>query len=452
MFSSHLTDEILRAPLLGCSLMCAIAGLIGNFLVLEKKSLIGEALSHVVYPGVVLALFAIHFFLPQNGNEIQTAALVLIVAALTSFAGLWAIDFLQKRGRLAADAALTMTLASFFGLGLFFLSCFESDFPKLYRESENFLFGQAATMRDIHIAIAGVLATGVVALVFLFFRPLFTTIFDPIFASVIGISKNRTNLVLFFMVVLMLVIGMRALGVVLMSASLLFPAITARQLSSSLPRMLAISTLVGALSGFLGVALSHEISLSLSLGEPIPCSVPTGPAIVIVSGGFFLLSLLFSLKRGIFALATRKILFHERSEQENLMKALWKYCSKNEQTTIGRATIHEIYPTRPRTLFFAGMRGWLRKKGRDEYEITPLGLLWGRKIIRLHRLWEVYLVKFCRVSADRVHPSAEEMEHIITPEIERELDYLLGHPMEDPHEQPIPKREDDSLYKSLLRY
>ena len=84
---------------------------------------------------------------------------------------------------------------------------------------------------------------------------------------------------------------------------------------------------------------------------------------------------------------------------------------------------------------------------KGEYQITASGLLWGRKIVRLHRLWELYLVKCCKIAKDRVHPSAEEMEHIITEDIERELTYLLQDPKKDPHAQPIPQ----SIHESLLR-
>ena len=69
----------------------------------------------------------------------------------------------------------------------------------------------------------------------------------------------------------------------------------------------------------------------------------------------------------------------------------------------------------------------------------------GRKLVRLHRLWELYLVEFCGMPKERVHPSAEEMEHILTPEVERELSMLLHNPSLDPHKQPIPSAEEELL-------
>ena len=89
-------------------------------------------------------------------------------------------------------------------------------------------------------------------------------------------------------------------------------------------------------------------------------------------------------------------------------------------------------------LFSITRKGWLRSYPEKRYELTPTGMLWGKKLVRLHRLWEVYLVEFCKLPKERVHPLAEEMEHIITEEIELELMQLLDNPTKDPHNAPIP--------------
>lgn len=83
----------------------------------------------------------------------------------------------------------------------------------------------------------------------------------------------------------------------------------------------------------------------------------------------------------------------------------------------------------------------LIKTGRD-YQLTSSGLHKGARIVRLHRLWEVYLVHSLGLKVERVHKSAEEMEHILTPELERKLTELLDNPTQDPHHQPIPPKEE----------
>ena len=86
------------------------------------------------------------------------------------------------------------------------------------------------------------------------------------------------------------------------------------------------------------------------------------------------------------------------------------------------------------------MQGWLQKEGQG-YRLTPDGRQKAAQIIRLHRLWEVYLVDYLGQGVERVHRNAEEMEHILTPELEKELTILLQDPKRDPHHQPIPSKE-----------
>lgn len=86
-------------------------------------------------------------------------------------------------------------------------------------------------------------------------------------------------------------------------------------------------------------------------------------------------------------------------------------------------------------------KGYIRVVDAGVYELTALGMFWGRKLVRLHRLWEVYLVDYCKMAKDRVHPLAEEMEHILTEEMEEELLKVLHYPTVDPHNKPIPAGE-----------
>ena len=142
-------------------------------------------------------------------------------------------------------------------------------------------------------------------------------------------------------------------------------------------------------------------------------------------------------------------MFSWRCEQENLLKTIWKICSAKDARSITLQEIesgwHKQGLSLSMMLFLLQRRGWLKTIGVNHYELTPLGMLWGRKIVRLHRLWEVYLVEYCKVASDRVHVSAEEMEHVITPEIEQELNVILHHPKRDPHNKPIPQRDEDIL-------
>ncbi|MDB6081065.1 MAG: putative metal transport system rane protein [Chlamydiia bacterium] len=460
----YFTDSVLHAPTIGCMLMCLTAALVGTFVVLRKKSLIGETLSHACYPGVIIALFIERLFFSAENHELVQMLIVLGGAAFSSFLGMYTIHILEKRYHVSTDAALSATLSIFFGIGLLLLSGLQQEYPSLYKDLQSYLFGQVATMRDIHVMVYAILASFVLLLIFLYFREIQAVIFDSTFADIVGISLKKIETLLFVMVVLAVVIGIRSCGVVLISAMLIFPAAAARQCSHNLIAVLGIAAIFGLIAGFFGVVLSHEVSTYF--GETGPgmsssissFSFPTGPMIVVVAACIFCIVIFFSGRTGLVLRLYRKGTFLWNCEQENLLKTMWKVCSQKNNPSISIQEIDEVWQGSRYTLhillFTLRKRGWIRKKvstGTDKYILTPYGMLWGRKIVRLHRLWELYLVTYCKMAKDRVHPSAEQMEHSITPEIEKELTYILHNPKNDPHAQPIPEGLDNDLYKSLLR-
>lgn len=426
----YFTDPVLFAPTLGSMLMCLIAAFVGTFSILEKRSLIGEALSHASYPGVILSLVAIKLFVPSEG--VGELLLPLIGAALSCLLGMYIISKLVSKYRVHADSALCFIIASFFGVALVVLSALQGTYPTLYRELSSYLFGQAALQTTTHLYVYSALVVSTLGITICFYRPIKAVLFDKNYAAAIGINVGKVQALLLAITVVAVVIGIRTLGVVLISSMLIFPGVTSRMWTSRLEYVLLFACLVGVVSGFFGVFLSHEMSKGM-------VTLPTGPMIVVVGAFFFIISSLFSPKRGILFCAIRRWGFLIRCQQENLLKSLWKA----NVGPVSRADIARRFQANPvrLSLLLQALvrRGWLRQNQDALYELTPSGLLWGRKIVRLHRLWEVYLVEYCGVGVDRVHPSAEEMEHIITPEIEKALMQLLDNPQHDPHKQPIPE-------------
>jgi len=130
---------------------------------------------------------------------------------------------------------------------------------------------------------------------------------------------------------------------------------------------------------------------------------------------------------------------------ENVLKAFWR---KGADMNF---SLQELFSwkisSRQRSIFLLWrliMQGWVEKveiAKNKKYRLTPDGKTRASQIIRLHRLWEVYLVSLGQ-GVEKVHRSAEEMEHILTPELERELTLLLHDPKQDPHHQPIPARDE----------
>lgn len=439
---SFFYDPILRAPTLGCMFMCLAASLMGVIVFLRKQSLIGEALSHASYPGVILGILVAGMLSLQEGDEIPLSVLALVGAFLTSLLGLWSIQFLEKKMRVPSDAALCFVLSTFFGVGITMTSEVQFSYTSLYKQTLTYLYGQAATMTDIHIAIYGILALVVIVMILLFYKELQAMTFDRQYAKSLGISVRPIELLLFILVVFAVIIGIRSVGVVLMSAMLIAPAVAARQFTNRFSILLILAAFFGMLSGFLGNYFSVEITESLSVTYPSARIVlPTGPMIVLVATVICTAALLFAPERGMLIRLWRIARFRDTCICENILKEMWRIDPKgsvNMDEVVKYQTISPLY------LKFLLHRmvhsGWIVRQSKDHYCLTNDGQYRAANIVRLHRLWEVYLANYLGMGRERVHRNAEEMEHILTPELERELTLLLQDPKYDPHHQPIPAR------------
>lgn len=436
-------DPILRAPTLGSMLMCLAAGLVGTLVFLRKQSLLGEALSHASYPGVILGVMVMGTFFKQEAEEFWLPLFILVGASLTALLGLGAIRFLERRLRVHSDAALCFVLSSFFGIGLTLASEVQFSHTNLYKQVQVYFYGQAATMTNIHILIYGILAFVTIMMVMAFYKELQVMTFDHTFAKSIGISTYWIDVLLFILVVLAIIIGIRSVGVILMSAMLIAPAVAARQFTNRLSTMFILSAFFGVMSGFLGNYLSVELSRLFSQDLAMNrIALPTGPMIVLVAATITIGALFFAPERGVFVRFLRIVRFRDRCLSENILKAIWRHDPHRPIHLNDLSPYQSISKLYLRWLLRRlVVNGWLKKIDYKTYQLTEDGRHRAMKIIRFHRLWEVYLVDYLGVGAERVHRNAEEMEHIITPELEEELMLLLRDPKVDPHHQPIPPKE-----------
>lgn len=412
MIFQFFTDPILRGPTLGSIFMCVASALMGTLIFFQKKTLLSESLSHAAYPGACLGAFLFSLLFPDL-NEWAFLG-VLLGAFISSLLGLKAIEHL-KRGRVTADAALTLILALFFGFGVVVVSAMQTVRPKVAKQVQMLLFGQAATMSDMHIWIYGLLGIAIILFLFCMYRPLQAFLFDPHFARCAKVPVRALEKIVFWLLILSIVVSIRSVGVILMSGMLIAPAVAGRSFANRLDHVLQLSALFGALSAFLGSILSVHFDL------------PTGPSIVLVGSFFALFGLLFSPSRGLLFRLYRMGAFRMKCAQENLLKKMWKRGGKDFSLTL----IEKM------ALFPLRRAGWVDRDG----GLTQDGRVKAALIVRLHRLWELYLTEELGFSAERVHRTAEEMEHILTKEMEERLTQLLEDPKRDPHDQPIPAKE-----------
>ncbi len=272
-------DYTLQVIIAGAALLGFVSGCLGSFAVLRKQSLLGDAISHAALPGIAIAFL---FTLSKH-------PLILLGGAfLAGWVGTLAVTAITSTTPLKEDAALGIVLSVFFGFGIFLLTLI-SRLPTSEKAGlDKFLFGSAATLLHGDVTIMIVLGTIVLLLLFLFWKEFKLLTFDPDFAQSLGFPVKRIALLLTTLIVVSIVIGLQTVGVVLMSAMIIAPAVAARQWTDRLGIMVILAGSFGAFSGFLGALISSSVS-----------KLPTGPTIVLVMGVIVIVSLFFSPHRGL---------------------------------------------------------------------------------------------------------------------------------------------------------
>jgi manganese/zinc/iron transport system permease protein len=268
--------------MIGVSLLGVAAGAIGAFALLRKRAMMSDVLSHATLPGIGVA-FLVAVALGANGRSLPVlltgATTAAVVAALT-------VQWLSRSARLPEDAAMGAVLSVFFGLGAVLLSFIQTLRTGAEGGLSHFILGQTAAMSAQDAVLIGVVAAGVILAIVLLGKEFRIVCFDPEFGAVQGWPIARIDLMLMALVVIVAVIGLQAVGMLLIVALMIVPAAAARQLTDNLWVMVALSALMGGFSAWVGAALSATFPRA-----------PAGGLIVLVAGGVFLLSLLVSAWR-----------------------------------------------------------------------------------------------------------------------------------------------------------
>ena len=432
-----LADPVYRAPILGASLMSVSTSLLGVVLFVRRRAMFGEALSHAAYPGVIFALVASALLGLESSfiTNLMSMGGAFICALLANGISVW----MERHLRYNSDTILTFLLAAFLGAGVFLAALLQQIAPQFFRQAEAFLYGQIATMRSVHIFFYGGLALITVIVAFRALPLLKILLFDRSYAESRGIKAKKALMILDIWLIISIVIGMKSVGIILLIGMLIAPAAAARLWISGVKMMCIASVAIGLCSAFFGGYLSILLAEGM-WGAPL--FLPPGPLIVIVATLIALISLCIAPQKGYLARSFSHLSFGWRCHLENILKDMWK---KGNKTPISRFELKGelgMSPLRARvSLTILKLLGYVRCEG-SGLKLTPKGERQGAHIVRKHRLWELYLVSCLDQKGGLVHRSAEEMEHIMTPELERQLVLLLDDPEFDPHQQPIPKVED----------
>lgn len=274
-----LKDPSIQIALLGVVLLGICCGLLGSFLVVRQKALLGDALSHAVLPGIVIGFL---------WNMDKDPLSLFIGATISGFIGIYVINILKKTTILKEDSLLGLILTGFYALGICLLTMVQNIPIGHQAGLDKYLFGQAAALSWNDIKLMALVTTFSIGTIWIFYKELLVSSFDPEFALSTGLNKNFLNGFLMLLVAFTIVISIKAVGVVLVSAMLIIPASTAVLLTNQLHKIIFLSMGIGLASAIMGVFLSFMAH-----------NLPTGPFMVISGATIFSIVFLCAPRKGI---------------------------------------------------------------------------------------------------------------------------------------------------------
>lgn len=287
-----LQDYTFQVVALGTGVLGLMSGVIGSFTTLQKESLLGDALSHAALPGIIIG------FMLVGRKE---WAFLLGGAAVSGLIATIIIQWMSRNTKVKFDNALSLILSSFFGLGLVLMTYLQKTPDGDQAGIDNFIYGQASSMliRDVRtLIIASIIG---ITLVVIFWKELKVYTFDQQYTKTLGFNTNIIQGLISTTMIVTIILGLESVGVILMSALLVGPAVAARQWTNRLSIMVTLAGIFGFISGVTGTLISSLYT-----------QVPTGPTIVVVLSLITFFSLFFAPNRGI--IATRRK--HKRRQRK----------------------------------------------------------------------------------------------------------------------------------------
>jgi manganese/zinc/iron transport system permease protein len=294
--------------LCGAGLLGASAGMIGNFAVLRRRALTGDALAHAALPGLCVAFLLLDYLLQFPSLRSLLAAIgivdsrnlpALLVGALCSgVLGVAVISGLRRWTRIKEDAAIGIVLGGFFGAGIALLRLIQNSSTGNKAGLQSFILGKTAGMIRDDVFLIGGMGIVCLLLVLLLYKEFKLTVFDPGFATAQGWPIWRLDLLVMSLVAVAVVIGLPAVGAILMASMLILPAAAARFWTDRFGGLLVLSAVFGAASGVVGTALSAQFQ-----------KLPAGPIIILTGTALFLISVFFAPRRGLIARALEQLKF-----------------------------------------------------------------------------------------------------------------------------------------------
>lgn len=259
--------------LISCVILSMASAAIGLLIVLQKESLVGDALSHAALPGVVAA-----FLITQQRSQF----FLLLGAFISGVIAIFLITLIKTYTKLSFDGILAVILSGFFGLGMLLLTHAQKMPNAAQAGLKTFIFGQASGILYNDAIAITIVAVVVLVLFLLFYKELKVFVFDAGFARSIGIGQGPMQFLISFMAVMVIIMQLQTVGAILASSMLIAPGIAALQWSRKFGPTILIAVLFGALASAIGTYISAVVP-----------RIPTGASITVIMTAVALLSLLF---------------------------------------------------------------------------------------------------------------------------------------------------------------
>lgn len=280
-----LADYNTRVVVLGVAALGLACGWVGTFMLLRKRALMGDALSHATFPGICLAFMVFQWVWGGGGKSLPV---LLAGAVVSGVLGVLGVMWIRSQTRIKEDAAMGIILSVFFGLGTALRGIIQKMPGSNSAGLDGFIYGKTASMTAFDAWLIGIAALISCGVLLLTYKELKLLCFDEAFAKGLGFSPTKLDIVLMGLMTLVTVVGLQAVGLILVIALLIIPAAAARFWTDRLSVMVLIAGLIGATSAVSGALISAVVE-----------NTPSGAMIVLTACGFFLFSLILGLRRGL---------------------------------------------------------------------------------------------------------------------------------------------------------
>ena len=414
-----------------CAAACSLPGCI---LVLRRMSLMGDAISHTVLPGIAIAFLV-------TGSREPTAMLIgaVIIGLLTAFL----VQAIETLGRIETGAAIGIVFTVLFAIGLVLMrqavDHVDIDPDCVLYGAVEFAYFDQVKIGSLSIPRAaivnGIALLANAAIILIFYKEFKITSFDPALARTQGIRPNKMHYLLMTMTAATAVAAFETVGSILVIAMLIVPAATAYLLTDKYGAMFVVAmciAIIAAIGGHISAVIIPPI-FGFS-------GTSTAGAMAVVVGFLFLLAWIFSPKHGVAATAIRRIRVQQDIIREDVLGLLWRIEERSQEQ---QPILFENALRISRRAVTVAMRQ-LQKLGcvcydNARWQLTESGREEASLIIRSHRLWETYLDHHFPQDTHQLHQSAERLEHVTTSTMQSQL----GDAELDPHGSAVPPSLDN---------